>query len=912
MIKVLFKSIFGSSNERNLKKIKPFLLKINALESSIKSLSDQELFNKTEEFRQKIKSGATLDEILNEAYAVLREAAYRAFQQRAYDVQIIGGIVLHKGNVAEMRTGEGKTLTAAFPSYLNAISGKGVHVITVNDYLAQRDAEKMKKLFSLLDISVGCNVSGMTKEQKDEAYSCDITYGTANEFGFDYLRDNMALSVSGRAQKELNFALIDEVDSVLIDEARTPLIISDANEESVDLYHAIANIPKLLKEGKEVKDIIRNYEEGDYYIDLKTNQVYLTEEGYKKSEEELVKLGILSEHDSLYNSKNTLALSILIATIKAHTIFHKNKHYIVSENGEVKIIDEHTGRIMEGRRWNDGIHQAIEAKEGVDIKAETITLATITLQNYFKQYKKLAGMTGTADTEAYEFNEIYHLNTIVIPTNRPIKRKDFNDKVFQTFNGKLKAVMKEVEEIHKKGQPILLGTSSIENNEIFYNEIKKLGLPVNVLNAKNHHLEADIIAQAGKIGAITVATNMAGRGTDIILGGNIEKELEDIKNNEVLSEETKLEKIEKLNSDWEKEHAEVIELGGLHVIGTERHESRRIDNQLRGRAGRQGDLGSSIFFASFEDDLLKPYAERARMPFKSLELAEDEALEGKLLTRLVANAQEKVEKMHYEIRKNLTEFDTTVSLQREVIYKFRNEILEMDIFNPEEKVKFEEHVDNIIDESIKRKLDFYIPLGAILETSDINGLIDDINNSYDIKLPITYSQQIANDVEGDYNSEQSFSQTLKPNFSENDLMNVNPFDEFIYGAIFDTNLIHEKITHYIKSILNIKLASADPETLISFKKTSLLQIIDRVWREHLTELDYVKKGIHLRGYAQKDPKQEFKREAFNMFKNILPTIEEDFTELMMKVQIQAAFEMNVHNQNLQKQLEEFSESEKNS
>lgn len=901
MLSKITKKIFGSSNDRSIKRTNLIVDKINSFEEQIKKLNDEELKNKTNEFKTQLKDKfKSLDDILPEAFAVIKEAAFRNFNQKAYNVQLIGAIVLHQGNVAEMRTGEGKSLTAIFPAYLNAIQGLGVHIITVNDYLAKRDADKMRTLFEKIGITVGCNVAGLNKEEKDHAYNCDITYGTANEFGFDYLRDNMALSPEGRTQRSLNFALIDEVDSVLIDEARTPLIISDSNEESVEIYSSVSDIPFLLVEGKEVKNILEHKEEGDYYIDLKNNNVFFTEEGYQKVEKELVKKGLLHEKESLYDIKNTMLLSIIIATIKAHTLFTINKNYIVSEDYKVKIIDEHTGRIMEGRRWNDGLHQAIEAKENVNINPESITLATITLQNYFKLYKKLSGMTGTADTEAFEFNETYGLNTIVIPTNKPIKRIDKDDKIFLSFNGKATAVLKEVKEIHKKGQPILLGTNSIEKNEIIYNMLEAEGLSVNILNAKNHYREADIIAQAGKKGSITVATNMAGRGTDIILGGNIDTDIQNIIESDIFSDETKSSKILELKEQWKKDHEEVIHLGGLHVIGTERNESRRIDNQLRGRAGRQGDPGSSIFFTSFEDDLLKPYAERIKRPFQILNVSEYDVLEGKVLNKQVSGAQEKVEKMHYEMRKNLMDFDSTISLQREVIYKFRNEILEKEINNIEDKKYLEEYFDDIVEQCITRKLNHYLPKNSIFEMWDINGLLLNINETYNLMLPLTPSKEIS--ITDDENiSEPLISQTEKPDLNSE----KQAFDDLIYGNIFDSEKIHESILFYLKEILKIKLISVEENHAVQFKKIGLLQIIDRVWREHLTELDYLKKGIHLRGYAQKDPKQEYKQEAFKMFKDILPMIQDDFTELLMRLEIQAYSDMKEENQIINSQISDL-------
>lgn len=894
MLSTITKKIFGSSNERSIKKLNSTVLIINSLEKEIENLTDKELKNKTLYFKEKIKSGTSLEHILPESFAVIREAAKRAFNQRAYDVQLMGGISLHNGNISEMRTGEGKSLTAVFPAYLNALTGKGVHVITVNDYLAKRDADKMSILFEKLGVSVGFNISGLSKEEKDHAYNCDITYGTANEFGFDYLRDNMALSVDGKTQRDLNYAIIDEVDSVLIDEARTPLIISDSDEDSVDIYNAVSDIPNKLKEGDEIKNILEHREIGDYYIDLKNNNVHFTEEGYKKVEKELLNKGLLKENESLYDIKNTQLLSIIIATIKAHTLFTINKNYIVSEDKQVKIIDEHTGRIMDGRRWNDGLHQAIEAKEHVEIKPESITLATITLQNYFNLYQKLSGMTGTADTEAFELKETYGLNTIVIPTNRPIQRIDKNDKVFISFEGKMKSVIEEVKRVHKIGQPILIGTNSIEKNEIIYQILKDEGLSVEILNAKNHFREAEIIAQAGKKGAITVATNMAGRGTDIILGGNIEHELEAIENSEVLSAETKNEQIKTLKEEWVNFHNEVVEVGGLHVIGTERNESRRIDNQLRGRAGRQGDPGSSVFFTSFDDDLLKPYADRIKAPFKLMNLPEDEPLEGKLLNKQVSGAQEKIEKMHYEMRKSLMDFDATINLQRAAIYDFRNDILNKDINNIKDKEELNEQFDKIITDTLQRKIEGYLP-DHNFENWDINGFITEIEEKYNISLPLTKSKVI---IDQDVNGESIINNTTLPEDSDF----VQSFDQLFYGDFVDTINVHETVISYLKEILKIKFIAVDEDHAFHFKKVGLLQAIDRVWREHLTELDYLKKGIHLRGYAQKDPKQEYKQEAFKMFKDIPMFIEEDFTELLMRLEIQHSFEMSEKNQELNSQI----------
>ena len=674
MISGLLKKVFGSRNDRLVRQYSNQVARINQHESALAALSDEVLGNKTAEFKARLEKGETLESLMPEAFAVVREAAKRVHGMRHFDVQMIGGMVLNDNKIAEMRTGEGKTLVATLPAYLNALSGKGVHVITVNDYLANRDAEWMGRIYNFLGISVGVNLSQMTHADKQAAYAADITYGTNNEFGFDYLRDNMVYSPEERVQRGLNYAIVDEVDSILIDEARTPLIISGQAEDHSDLYVKMNDVAPMLKqqEGEEDKVIVP----GDYTVDLKQHQVLLTEQGHEHAEEILTQLGLLAPNTSLYDPGNILLVYHLYAALRAHALFHKDQHYVV-QNGEVMIVDEFTGRLMAGRRWSEGLHQAVEAKEGVSIQAENQTLASITFQNYFRMYSKLAGMTGTADTEAYEFNQIYGLETVVIPTNRPTSRRDDNDKVYRTLNEKHKAIIDDIQDCSKRGQPVLVGTTSIENSELLSNLLTQSQIPHQVLNAKQHAKEAEIIAQAGRPGMVTIATNMAGRGTDIVLGGNIENAIKDIEDEDSLSAEDKTEKITKLREEWKQVHEAVVKAGGLHIIGTERHESRRIDNQLRGRAGRQGDPGSSRFYLSLEDSLMKIFAgERLNAIMVRLKMPEGEAIEHSMVTRSLESAQRKVEQRNFDIRKQLLEYDDVANDQRKVVYQQRNELLE--------------------------------------------------------------------------------------------------------------------------------------------------------------------------------------------------------------------------------------------
>ena len=832
-------SIIGNRHDRILKKYNTIIQKINIAENKLTNLSEEQIKLKTLEFKERINKGESLDNILPEAFALVKISINRIWNIIPYDVQLLGGIILHNGKIAEMRTGEGKTLTATFPAYLNALTGKGVHIITVNDYLAKRDAEKMGKLFSYLGLTTECNINGLTHEEKKQAYLADITYGTNNEFGFDYLRNNMVYDVSDKVQRELNYAIIDEVDSILIDEARTPLIISGQDTQASNIYSLINSIPLSLEKGVrkgQDKDFI---ESGDYVVDLKTKQVHLTEQGHEKSEKMMVELGLISEEDSLYSTENLSLLLHLQAALKAHTLFHLNQHYIIQDN-EIKIVDEHTGRIMNGRRWSEGLHQAIEAKEGVDIQPENITQATITLQNYFRMYNKLSGMTGTADTEAFEFNDIYGLETIVVPTNKPIKRNDLLDQVFMTTEGKIKAIIDDVKYNHELGRPILIGTSSIENNELLSNALTNAGLKHEVLNAKQHERESYIISQAGKSGSITIATNMAGRGTDIILGGNIENEILKIKEDETLSDETKKELISDIKSQWVKDNNLVLSLGGLHVIGTERHESRRIDNQLRGRSGRQGDPGSSIFYVSFEDPLLKIFAgSKAIDALKRLRINTDEAIQHPFVSKNLASAQKRVESHHYDIRKQLLDYDGVSNQQRSAIYKQRNEILHA------ESEYIEELAKEMLQDSLDNTLDYYIPLNSYEEQWDIAGLKQVLINEYDSDIP---------------------------------------FEDFISQHNYTTLDIRNKVKEIVLFVYKNKETWLKPEILRDLEKKIILECIDQGWREQITGLDYLRNGIHLRGYAQKDPKQEYKIEAFKMFENLLISIKKEVSRYLMSIQ----------------------------
>ncbi|MBS0511351.1 MAG: preprotein translocase subunit SecA [Proteobacteria bacterium] len=840
MISGLLKKIFGSRNDRLVRQYSQTVRKINALEPEISGLSDEALRGKTAEFKQRVADGEALDAILPEAFAVVREAGKRVHGMRHFDVQLIGGMVLHDGKIAEMRTGEGKTLVATLPAYLNALTGKGVHVITVNDYLASRDAEWMGRIYGFLGLTTGCNLSRMGHEAKQAAYAADITYGTNNEFGFDYLRDNMVYAVGERVQRGLNFAIVDEVDSILIDEARTPLIISGQAEDHTELYLKMNQVAPMLKRqegGLDDKDEVS--EPGDYTVDLKAHQVLLTEQGHEAAEQILVRLGLLAEGGGLYEPGNILLVHHLYAALRAHALYHKDQQYVV-QNGEVIIVDEFTGRLMPGRRWSDGLHQAVEAKEGVRIQAENQTLASITFQNYFRMYGKLAGMTGTADTEAFEFHSIYGLETVVIPTNKPTQRKDENDKVYRTANEKWNAVIDDIRACVQRGQPVLVGTTSIETNEFLSGVLEQAKIPHQVLNAKQHESEAQIVAQAGRPGMVTIATNMAGRGTDIVLGGNVEKPVAAVREDESLSAEQKEARIGTLRAEWTKVHEQVIAAGGLHIIGTERHESRRIDNQLRGRSGRQGDPGSSRFYLSLEDPLMKIFAgERLNAIMVRLKMPEGEAIEHGMVTRSLESAQRKVEQRNFDIRKQLLEYDDVANDQRKVIYQQRNELLETEDISDTIRAMRQ----GVLHDSFRR----YVPLDSVEEQWDIGALEQALAADFQLRLPV--------------------SEWIK---AEPGL---------------DDEAILQRIIDAAEEAYAAKVAMVDPGAWHQFERNVMLQSLDTHWREHLAALDHLRQGIHLRGYAQKNPKQEYKREAFELFESLLDMVRVDVTKLLTTVQI---------------------------
>lgn len=838
MLKNLAKKILGSRNDRLLKQYRKEVSRINALEPQIQALSDTELQAKTAEFKQRLADGEKLDSLLVEAFAVCREASKRVLGMRHFDVQLIGGMVLHYGKIAEMRTGEGKTLVATTAVYLNALTGKGVHVVTVNDYLAARDAGIMRPLYEFLGMSVGIIISNMDPADKKAAYLADITYGTNNEYGFDYLRDNMVSDQSEKVQRELSFAVVDEVDSILIDEARTPLIISGQADDNVTLYQVMNQIPPQLIAQKSEDG------EGDYWVDEKARQVVLSDQGHEHAEQILTKMGLLQEGDSLYSTTNIMLMHHLMAALRAYTLYQRDQHYVV-QDGEVIIVDEFTGRLMAGRRWSDGLHQAVEAKEGVEINKENQTLASITFQNFFRLYDKLAGMTGTADTEAFEFQNIYGLETVIIPPNRPMIRKDLNDQIYRSIEEKYEAVVADIKERHAKGQPILVGTTSIENSELVSALLDKEHLRHNVLNAKEHAREADIIAQAGRPGMITVATNMAGRGTDIVLGGNIKPQIDAINADDSLTEEAKKSEIDKLQQQWQIDHDAVIAAGGLHIIGTERHESRRIDNQLRGRAGRQGDAGSSRFYLSFEDPLLRLFAlDRATAILNRLAPERGVAIEAGMLNRQIEGAQRKVENRNFDMRKQVLEYDDVANDQRKVIYHQRADILASnDIDGMMQEIRHDAIVDTV---------DSFIPPDSMEEQWDISGL--------------------ENKLAADYNIEVSINDWLK---EDNSLDN-----ESISGRLLD---IVEKDYAYKVELVGI-------DTMRKFERDIMLQIIDSRWREHLADMDYLRQGIHLRGYAQKNPKQEYKREAFEMFQAMWSNIRHTVASLLISVRFQPASE----------------------
>ena len=847
MFDELLTKIFGSRNERLIKQYRRQVAAINKLEPAMEALSDAELQAKTQEFRDRIAKGATTDELLTEAFAVVREASKRVLGMRHFDVQLIGGMVLNDGKIAEMRTGEGKTLTATLAVYLNALAGKGVHVVTVNDYLASRDADWMGRLYNWLGLSVGKILSQQDTAVKKEAYAADITYGTNNEFGFDYLRDNMEYDVSARRQRGLYFAIVDEVDSILIDEARTPLIISGPADDNTDLYLRINEIPPLLTRQQEEKG------EGDYWVDEKAHQVYISESGHVKLEKILAERGLVGPGESLYSPKNIILMHHLMASLKAHTLFKRDQQYVV-QDGEIVIVDEFTGRLMPGRRWSEGIHQAVEAKEGVRIQHENQTMASITFQNYFRMYEKLSGMTGTADTEAYEFQDIYGLETVVIPTHRKMIRIDEQDKVYRTVTEKYQAIVEDVKACHAKGQPVLLGTTSIENSELLSQLLTKEGIEHNVLNAKQHEREAQIVLDAGRPGMVTIATNMAGRGTDIVLGGGINKAVGAIEADETLSAEEKAQRIAEVKSQWQKLHDEVVAAGGLRIIGSERHESRRIDNQLRGRAGRQGDPGSSCFYLSMEDQLLRIFGgDRMRAIADRLKLELGVAIESKMLTRMIESAQRKVEGRNYDIRKQLLEFDDVQNDQRHEIYGLRNEILEA--------TDCSELIKNLREGYFTDLFRSFVPADTVEEQWDLDALNDKLKSGFGIEI--------------------DFKKMLDADTATTD-------EDLLKALIDRANEIYEA-----------KETLVGHDAFAAFGRSVLLQVIDQLWRQHIAALDALRQGIYLRGYAQKQPKQEYKREAFTMFEQLLDSIRETTTTVLMRVEIkqpeeaQAAAEDNL-------------------
>ncbi|MFA7280535.1 MAG: preprotein translocase subunit SecA [Sterolibacterium sp.] len=838
MISGFLKKIFGSRNDRLIRQYAQTVKKINAFEPAMQALSDEQLRGKTDEFRQRVASGEALDALLPEAFAVVREASQRALGMRHFDVQMIGGMVLHAGKIAEMRTGEGKTLVATLPVYLNALAGKGMHVITVNDYLANRDAEWMGRIYRFLGLSVGVNLSQMAHDEKQVAYAADITYGTNNEFGFDYLRDNMVYTAQERVQRGLHYAIVDEVDSILIDEARTPLIISGQAEDHTELYIKMNAVPPLLTRGEagNKEDVA---DTGDYTVDLKSHQVLLTEAGHEHAEEILARLGMLPEGSSLYEPGNILLIHHLYAALRAHNLFLRDQQYVV-QDGEVIIVDEFTGRLMSGRRWSDGLHQAVEAKEGVAIQNENQTLASITFQNYFRMYGKLAGMTGTADTEAYEFHQIYALETVVVPTHRPMVRDDRMDQIYRTAGEKYTAIINDIKDCQQRGQPVLVGTTSIENSELLSEMLKKEKLAHQVLNAKQHAKEAEIVVQAGQPGMITIATNMAGRGTDIVLGGNPERPIAAVKDDPDLGAEEKEQRIATMRGEWNKLHETVLAAGGLHIIGSERHESRRIDNQLRGRAGRQGDPGSSRFYLALDDQLLKIFAgERLNAIMVRLKMPEGEAIEHPLVTRSLESAQRKVEQRNFDIRKQLLEYDDVANDQRKVIYQQRNELLETeDITETITAMR-----QGVLHDSFR----LYVPAESVEEQWEIPALEMALASDWQLKLPV--------------------DEWLKtePDLGDDDLL--------------------RRIIDAADAAYAEKIERVDADAWHGFERNVMLQSLDTHWREHLAALDHLRQGIHLRGYAQKNPKQEYKREAFELFEGLLQTVRTEVTKLLLTVEI---------------------------
>lgn len=844
MISKLLSKIFGTRNQRQVKRMSKIVAVINQLEPSYQALSDELIRAKTDEFKKRFQAGETLDQLLPEAFAAVREASVRTLKMRHFDVQLIGGITLHEGKIAEMRTGEGKTLMATLAAYLNALTGKGVHIVTVNDYLAKRDAEWMGPIYRFLGLEVGVNLTNMAYEEKKVAYTADITFGTNNEFGFDYLRDNMAFSLETRVQRELAFAIVDEVDSILIDEARTPLIISGLAEESSELYIRINKLLPLLKQQEE-KD-----GPGDFSIDEKVKQVYLSEEGHQNAERIFTEAGLLKAGESLYSASNVMLLHHLNAALRAKVLYHRDVEYIVKD-GKVIIVDEHTGRLMHGRRWSDGLHQAVEAKEGVKIEDENQTLATITFQNYFRLYSKLAGMTGTADTEAYEFQQIYGLEVIVIPTNKTIIRADNTDQVYLTSSSKFNAIIEHIKKKHEAGQPVLVGTASIETSEYLSSLLNKQKVPHQVLNAKFHEKEAKIIAEAGRPGTVTIATNMAGRGTDIVLGGNLEAEIAELNN-------ATPQEIEKLRADWKLRHEQVVKAGGLHVLGTERHESRRIDNQLRGRSGRQGDPGSSQFYLSLDDNLMRIFAsDKFGAIMRKLGMQEDQPIESPLVSRAIENAQRKVEGHNFDMRKQLLQFDDVANDQRKVIYQQRFELMTA------EDIK--DTVSALLEDAVVSAVDEYIPSQSLEEQWDVPGLEERLAQDFAVKVPVR---------EWLDKEENLYEETLR-----------------------------ERIVSEVQNLYRRKEEQLGPLVLRQLEKSVMLQTLDSHWKEHLSAMDLLRQGIHLRGYAQKNPSQEYKRECFEMFGQMLDSIKYTVVSTLCTI--------NIHNEQEAMAVEEMRRQQTN-
>ncbi|MCG3730864.1 preprotein translocase subunit SecA [Vibrio cincinnatiensis] len=850
MITKLLTKVVGSRNDRTLRRLRKIVKEINSFEPAFEALSDDELQAKTVEFRQRIEQGETLDQLLPEAFATVREASKRVFGMRHFDVQLIGGMVLNAGQIAEMRTGEGKTLTATLPAYLNALAGKGVHIVTVNDYLAKRDAETNRPLFEFLGMTVGINVPNMPPHEKKQAYQADVLYGTNNEFGFDYLRDNMAFRMEDRVQRERFFAVVDEVDSILIDEARTPLIISGPAEDSSELYTRINTlIPNLKQQEKEDSEEYRG--DGHYTVDEKSKQVYLTETGQEYVEELLISNGMMEEGDTLYSPANISLLHHVNAALRAHVLFEKNVDYIVTDDGEVVIVDEHTGRTMPGRRWSDGLHQAVEAKEGVSIQNENQTLASITFQNYFRLYEKLSGMTGTADTEAFEFQSIYGLETVVIPTNKPMVRDDMPDVVYRTEAEKFAAIIEDIKERVAKGQPVLVGTISIEKSELLANALKKAKIKHNVLNAKFHEKEAEIVAEAGTPGAVTIATNMAGRGTDIVLGGSWQAKVESLTN-------PSQEEIDQIKAEWKKVHDQVLDAGGLHIIGTERHESRRIDNQLRGRSGRQGDAGSSRFYLSMEDSLLRIFTSDRMASLIQSGMEEGEAIESKMLSRSIEKAQRKVEGRNFDIRKQLLEYDDVANDQRKVVYELRDELMRVDDIS--------EMIEQNRVDVFTAVIDEYIPPQSLEDMWNISGLEERLRNDFDLSLPIqTWLDE----------------------------------DDKLYEEALRERILEQAVIVYQE-----KEQAVGASVMRNFEKSVMLQTLDTLWKEHLAAMDHLRQGIHLRGYAQKNPKQEYKRESFELFEELLESLKSDVITILSKVRVQQQEEVERMEAQRQAQAEE--------